>query len=158
MKNQVAIEQALKTFVEALLEKPMWVIAISYKGRFIGRYGEYEDETRRIAREMMLNTFGHFNDAELLLTPLNDEKVTQITFEYALATQKFNEQLKAERDTFAIALDGNYIIWFTFKYIIGINFSNVSIASFNQTLDTIYHKVAVLHDEIWKIDGYHQGE
>ena len=158
MEDKAAIELALKTFAESLLEKPMWVIAITYKGRFLGRYGDYEDEIKRIASETALGTFGHFTKAELLLTPLNDEKVAQITFEYALATQKFNEQLKAERDTFAIALGGNYIIWFTFKYIIGINFSNVGIASFNQTLDIIYHKVAILHDEIWEIDGYHEGE
>ena len=158
MEDKAAIELALKTFTEALLEKPKWVIAITYKGRFIGRYGEYEDEIRRSAREMTLSTFGQSSDAEISLTPLNDEKVTQITFEYALATQKFNEQLKAERDTFVITLDGNYIVWFTFKYIIGINFSNIGIASFNQTLDTIYHKVAVLHDDIWGIDGYHEGE
>ena len=155
MVDKATIDHALKAFAEELPEKPNWVIALTYKGKFVGRFGEYEDEVRRLAREMTLNTLGNHKDAELLLAPLNDEKASQITYEYALATQKFNEQPKAERDTFVIALDGNHIIWFTFRFIIGIYYSNVAIPSYNRTLDSIYHNVAELHDrlapvgEIW---------
>ncbi len=156
MDNKSAIEEAIKTFAEALGSKPKWVIVIAYKGRFIGRHGEYLDENELATRNMILGQFGNSISDSSRFTPLDDEKATKITYEYALATQNFNEQLKAERDTFAIALDGNYIIWFTFRYIVGINFSNVEIASLDHMLDTIYHKVVVLHDAIWEIDGYHE--
>jgi len=159
-EDQAAIEQALKAFLEALSEKPKWVIAITYKGRFIGRYGEYEDEIEQQAREMTLNIFGkHIQDTELRFIPLNDEQVAQITYEYALATMKLTKQLKSSRDTYAMATgDGSYVIWFTFRYIVGVNYSSVGITTLDKTLDSIYNNLQELHDTIWEIDGYHEGE
>jgi hypothetical protein len=160
MENQAAIEQALKTFSEALNEKPKWVIALTYKGRFIGRHGQYEDENEKSAREMTRKIFGDKIQAtEPHFIPLNDEKVAQITYEYVLATMKLSEQLKSSRDTYAIATgDGSYIIWFTFRYIVGVNYSNFGIVALDKTLDSIFHNLQELHDAIWEIDGYHEGE
>lgn len=155
MGNKLAIEQAIKTFAEALGNRPKWVIVLAYKGRLIGRYGEYLDTIEQSIREEVQAEFGTRIPDSSRFTPIDDEQARKITYEYALATRKFNEQLKAERDTFAIALDGNYIIWFTFRYIVGIHLSNTGIISLDHMLDTIYHKVVVLHDAIWEIDGYH---
>ncbi len=160
MGAQSGIEQALKTFVETLIEKPKWVLAISYKGRFIGRFGEYEDESERAAREATTNIFGNqIQDTETRFMPLDDNKAAEITHEYASAIMKLMDGLKSERSTYTIATgDGSYVIWFTFRYIIGINYSNFGIQAIDRTLESIYNNIQDLHDTIWSIDGYHSEE
>ena len=155
MVNKETIDLALKTFVESLPEKPKWVIILTYKGKFVGRYGEYEDESERAAKELTLGIFGDQTQAiEAYFKPLNDETVTKITHEYALATMKLTEQLKFEHDTFTIPTGaGSYIIWFTYRFIIGVNYSKVGITSFDRTLDAVYHKIADLYETIAPIDG-----
>ncbi len=37
MVDKAMIDYALKTFAEELPEKPNWVIALNYKGKFVGR-------------------------------------------------------------------------------------------------------------------------
>jgi hypothetical protein len=155
MERNEAIKLAIKTFSEALAEKPKWVIVITYKGRFIGKYGEYEDEIERTTRESIRQIY----PTETRFIPLNDEKAAQITHEYVLATMKLTEQLKSSRDTYTMATgDGSYVIWFTFRYIVGINYANVGITGLDKTLDSIYNNLQELHDAIWEIDGYHEGE
>lgn len=150
MVNKEILDLALKTFVEALPEKPKWVIILTYKGKFIGRYGDYEDEIEREAKKLTLGIFeDHVEASEEYFKPLNDETVTKITHEYALATMKLTEQLKFEHNTFTIPTGvGSYIIWFTYRFIIGVNYSSVGINSFDRTLDAVYHKIANLYDTI----------
>ena len=82
-----------------------------------------------------------------------------MTHDYAIATMNLTDQLKSSRATVATATgDGSYVIWFTFRYIVGVNYSNIGIVSFDRTLDSIYHKVIVLHDTIWEIDDYRKSE
>ena len=150
MVDKETIDLALKTFADALPEKPKWVIILTYKGKFVGRYGEYEDEIERETKKLTRDIFGDRIEAsEEYFKPLDDETVTKITHEDALATMKLTEQLKFEHDTFTIPTGaGSYIIWFTYRFIIGVNYSNVGIASFDKTLDAVYHKIADLYDTI----------
>lgn len=158
--EKTPIEVAIKTFAEALAEKPKWVIVIDYKGRFIGRYGEYEGEDERKTRESVRQILDKKTDeVEAHFLPLSNEKVTKMTYDYALATMNLTDQLKSSRATVATATgDGSYVVWFTFRYIVGINYSNIGIVSFDRTLDSIYHKVIDLHDTIWEIDDYRKSE